>query len=129
MVMVAVIEEGIQIGGEGLRVHLTVLSGDCEDLVACVFHGSCLMHRDMACLYGDHSVEGFEHRGDDGGVGLRSAAEEEDVSLGVADGFPYFRFGAFRKGVGPVTRALHHVRLHESFQNPGMRSLGVVAYE
>ena len=59
MVMVAVVEEGFQIGGEGLRVHLPVLSGDGEDLVAGVFHSSGLVDRYVSGLDGHDSVEGL----------------------------------------------------------------------
>ena len=118
----ALTELGDLVGGQ-----LAVLAGDSEHLVTCGLYRSGLMDVDVAGLRGNYALMRAQRCADHGEIGLRAAHQEVDAGLrrpaGLPDEFP----GLAAELILPIAHGLCQIGGAELFQNPGMRSLGVIA--
>ena len=64
--------------------HLAVVARHREDFVPGELHAAGLVIVDVAGLGGHHPLVGLQDGVDDGDIGHRAAAEEEDVRIGRA---------------------------------------------
>ena len=121
--------EGSQILTEGFqfaRVHLSVMLGEGQDLVAAEFDGPGLVHSDVAGLNGNYALVTTQHGIDDGAVGLRASHKEEHVGIEATSGLTNPGAGILAEGVFAVALNLGHIGFYQSVQNRGVCSLNVV---
>ena len=94
--------------------------------MAGVFHGAGLVYGDVAGGGRHHALVVPEHRGDDGGIGLGAAGEEEYLGAGATAGFADAGFGRCGKNIGPVTGFLLQISSYQALQDEGMGAFIVV---
>ena len=79
-----------------------------------VLDGPGFVGADVPGFGGDHALVGAQQRVDDGGVCLRAADEEEDLSLRGFTGFADF----FPRGLGVFVKAVARGLFKVCFQEP-----------
>ena len=91
--------------------------------------GTGLVNGDVARIDGNDRLVAAQHAVDDGGVGLRSANEEEHVGPVTLAGHPDFLLRTFAVDVEAVGECLLTVRFHEVLHHLRMGTVVVVAFE
>lgn len=86
-------QEVVEIIVQGLRVHLSILFFDGNDLVFGELYRARLMRIDVPGLHADHAFVGVQDGIDDGCVGLCAPREEEYLGFRVVTSSLYFLFG------------------------------------
>ena len=104
----------------------SVLIGQHQYFMAGGLDGAGLMAIDMSGICTEHALIGPQHRGDDGGVGLRTAHQEMHICRRGAAGHFHQFSGPITMGVQAVSRCLFHIGGHHALQNAGMTALGIV---
>ena len=127
--IVAVVVEIVQILLECLGFHLAVNVGQGDNLVFGKLDCTCLMHIDMSGIDSYHSLVLIEQRVDDGGVGLCTAREEEDVGFGILARQFDFLLGHVGKDVKAIGCSLLVIGFQQSFQHFLVCSIAVVILE
>ena len=118
---------GHEIGSEFARIHLPLMSGDCQHLVARVLHGAGFVDADVSRLSRYDALVVAEHRRNDGRIGLRAAGQEKDLGLGRFACLADFLFRLVTVMVHAIPGQLLKIRCRKALQNLRVRPFGIVA--
>ena len=96
-------------------------------LVAGVFHSAGFVHGNVAGLGRHNALVVPEHGGNDGGIGLGTAGEEEHLRLGAAHRFADAGFGRSRETICPIPGLLYEIGSDKALQDSRMGAFVVIA--
>ena len=129
VVLVPVVHVVVEILVEGHGLQFAVFFGQGDDLVFRELHGSGLMHVDMSRTDADDAFILVEHRVDGRCIGLSTACQEENLSIGQAAGFANACLRTITEFVEAIGCWLGAVVLHEVVNYLLTSSVVVVAFE
>ena len=129
MLVALVFVEHLDIVLEILGVHLALVAGDGEHLVAAKLDGARLVASDMAGLGGNDALVGREQHVNHRRVGLRAAHQQEHVGIGGLTGLANQLLGTLGVRIGTVAGLRLHVGIDERLQHCRMSTVGIVVVE
>ena len=121
--------EHLDIVFEILGVHLALVAGDGEHLVATKLDGTSLVAGNVAGLGGNNALVGREQHIDHRRVGLRAAYQEKYVGIGCLAGLADKLLGTLGVCIGTVAGLRLHIGVDERLQYCRMCAVGIVVVE
>ena len=130
MVAVAIVLIVIEITVEdcGLEFAVTIV-GQCDNLMLGELDGTSFMNVDMTGTDTENAFILIEHGVDGGGVGLRSAGKEENLSIGQTDGLTNKVLGVVGVGIEAVGGGTGVIMTDKGVEYKWMSAVVVVAFE
>lgn len=106
--------------------YLAIHGRQGKHLMAAMLDGSRLVDVDVSRLGTQHALIGAEHRGDDGGIGLRATHQEVYLGIGSIAHLAHQLTGLFTPGIFAITAGLFPIGFNQTPENEGMAALVVV---
>ena len=126
MLVALVFVEHLDIVLEVLGVHLALVAGDGEYLVAAKLDGTSLVAGNVAGLGGNDALVGREQHVDHRRVGLCAAYQEKYVGIGRLAGLTDKLLGTLGVCIGAVAGLRLHISVDERLQHCRMCAVGIV---
>ena len=114
---------------EIIGVHLALVTGDGEHLVAAKLDGACLMASNVAGLGGNDALVRSEQHIDHRRVGLRAAHQQEHIRVRRLAGLADKLLGTLGVRVGTVAGLRLHIGIDERLQHRRVCAVGIVVVE
>ena len=126
MLVALVFVEHLDIVLEVLGVHLALVAGDGEHLVAAKLNGARLVAGDVAGLGSNDALVRREQHVDHRGVSLRAAHQEKHVGVRRLTGLANKLLGTLGVRIGTVAGLRLHVGIDERLQHCRMCTVGII---
>ena len=129
MLVALVFVEHLDIVLEVLGVHLALVAGDGEHLVAAKLDGARLVAGDVASLGSNDALVGRKQHVNHRRVGLRAAHQKKHVGIGGLAGLANKLLGALGMCIGTVAGLRLHVGIDERLQHRRVCAVGIIVVE
>ena len=126
MLVALVFVEHLDIVLEVLGMHLALVAGDGEHLVAAKLDSARLVTGDVASLSSNDALVGRKQHVDHRRVGLRAAHQKKHVGIRGLAGLANKLLGALGVRIGTVAGLRLHVGVDERLQHCRMCAVGIV---
>ena len=110
-------------------MHLALVAGNGEHLVAAKLDGARLVAGNVAGLGGNHALVRREQHVNHRRVGLRAAHQQKYVGIGSLTGLADQLLGALGMRIGAVAGLRLHVGVDERLQYRRVCAVGIVVVE
>ena len=121
--------EHLDIVLEILGMHLALVAGDGEHLVAAKLDGARLVAGNVAGLGGNHALVRRKQHVNHRRVGLRAAHQQKYVGIGSLTGLANKLLGTLGVCIGTVAGLRLHIGVDERLQHCRMCAVGIVIVE
>ena len=126
MLVALVLVKHLDVVFEIIGVHLALVAGDGEHLVAAKLDGARLVAGDVAGLGGNDALVRREQHVDHRRVGLRAAHQQEHIRIRCLAGLADELLGMLGMRVGTVAGLRLHIGIDERLQHRRVRTVGIV---